>query len=178
MDEPLEELRVCLPSCVWQAGHSLRAPTSLHALADILQPFAVKDALLGRSGNAQESAGVSLPTAQRRRPQGLRRRFASQEIVDKVVTCVELCIGIRVACIGNAYSCAYAIQAATGQVVWPRAGRLHAMHLHLPCLPLHGAVRPRATWRHAPVHAHGHNQCSSSLRGLDSCISATGTDIT
>ena len=98
--------------------------------------------------------------------------------VDKVVTCVELCIGIRKACIGNAYSCAYAIQAATGQVVWPRAGQLHAMHLHLPCLPLHGAVRPRATWRHAPVHAHGHNQCSSSLRGLDSCISATGTDIT
>ena len=163
LDEPLEELRVCLPSCVWQAGHSLRAPTSLHALADSLQLFAAKDALLGKSGNAQESAGVSLPTAQRRRPQGLRRRFASQEIVDKVVPCVELCIGIRVACIGNAYSCAYAIQAATGQVVWPRLDSC------MPCTCLCHACRyravTRATWRHAPVHAHVHAQFLAPCAG-------------
>ena len=136
LDEPLEELRVCLPSCVWQAGHSLRAPTSLHALADILQPFAVKDALLGRSGNAQESAGVSLPTAQRRRPQGLRRRFASQEIVRQSCylcravhrhsRCVHIeCLFMRI-CHPRLYR--------TGRVA--ASGQLHAMHLHLPCLPL------------------------------------------
>ena len=103
-----------------------------------------------------------------RKDGGLRDCVAAlhrKKSFDKVVTCVELCIGIRVACIGNAYSCAYAIQAATGQVVWPRAGQLHAMHLHLPCLPLHGAVRPRATWRHAHVHAHVHDQCLAPCAG-------------
>ena len=82
---------------------------------------------------------------------------------------VELCIGIRVACILNAYSCAYAIQAATGQVVWPRLDSC------MPCTCICHACRyravTRATWRHAPVHAHVHEQCSSSLRGLDICIS-------
>ena len=145
---------------------------------------AVCDLSLGR---VLCSADPAAPRNRRERFDRLRKHGGHRDCVaalhrkksvDKVVTCVELCIGIRVACIGNAYSCAYAIQAATGQVVWPRAGQLHAMHLHLPCLPLPGAVRPRATWRHAPVHAHVHNQCSSSLRGLDSCISATWTDIT
>jgi hypothetical protein len=82
---------------------------------------------------------------------------------------VELCIGIRVLCMLNAYSCAYAIQAATGQVVWPRLDSC------MPCTCICHACRyravTRATWRHAPVHAHVHEQCSSSLRGLDICIS-------